>query len=133
MHAQKQRAEEAVHLDSLGNLRWLLLPDSLSLSCEAALDGVHLSTPLTSHHVAQTGKQLAEKAVHTDSIGDLQMANDCSHFVTASKDKTAKLVDAQTLEVMKTYATEYPVNTATISPIEDHVRSCALSLSCLVY
>ena len=31
-------------------------------------------------------------------------------------------MDALTLEVMKTYATEYPVNTATLSPTEDHVR-----------
>lgn len=73
----------------------------------------------------QTGKQVAEKQVHTDSIGDLQFSTDTSHFVTASKDKTAKLVDALSLEVMKTYATEYPVNTATLSPIEDHVRACS--------
>ena len=75
----------------------------------------------------QTGKQLEEKQVHTDSIGDLQMSNDSSHFVTASKDKTAKLVDAVSLEVMKTYATEYPVNTATLSPIEDHVLPTSTS------
>ena len=69
----------------------------------------------------QTGKLLEEQKAHSDTVCDLQMSSDGSHLVTASKDKTAKLLDAQTLEVMKTYPTEYPVNTASLSPKEDHV------------
>lgn len=42
-------------------------------------------------------------------------------FVTASKDNTAKLFDSESLMLLKTYKTERPVNSATISPIFDHV------------
>ncbi|CAG7819312.1 unnamed protein product [Allacma fusca] len=42
-------------------------------------------------------------------------------FITASKDKTSKLFDTETLECLKTYKTDRPVNSATISPNLDHV------------
>lgn len=42
-------------------------------------------------------------------------------FITASKDHTAKLFDAQSLMLLKTYKTERPVNSAAISPIAEHV------------
>uniref|UniRef100_A0A6V7QX64 AP2/ERF domain-containing protein n=1 Tax=Ananas comosus var. bracteatus TaxID=296719 RepID=A0A6V7QX64_ANACO len=41
---------------------------------------------------------------------------DGSHFLTGSLDKTAKLRDARTLTLLKTYATERPVNAGAISP-----------------
>lgn len=69
----------------------------------------------------ETGKQVAEAAIHDKNIQDLQMSADGTHFVTASTDKTAKLVDAQTLEVLKTYASSVQVNSAAISPLYDHV------------
>ena len=57
-----------------------------------------------------------------------------THFITASLDKTAKLIDADTLEVLKTYETERPLNSADISPILDHVRLLPCSLiSCLTH
>jgi hypothetical protein len=43
----------------------------------------------------QTGKCLLEKQVHEKHIMDLQMSNDLTHFVTASNDKSAKLIDTQ--------------------------------------
>ena len=42
-------------------------------------------------------------------------------IITASKDNTAKLMDAEKLDVLKTYRTERPVNSAAISPIKDYV------------
>jgi len=42
-------------------------------------------------------------------------------FVTASKDKTSKLFDVEDLSVHKVYVTERPVNSASLSPIYDHV------------
>jgi len=42
-------------------------------------------------------------------------------FVTASKDCTAKLVDADTLQVLKTYSSDKPVQCAVISPYLDHI------------
>lgn len=42
-------------------------------------------------------------------------------FVSASKDCSAKLFDIEDLSVLKTYQTERPVNSASISPLYDHV------------
>ena len=42
-------------------------------------------------------------------------------FISASKDTTAKLWDMDQLEHKKTYKTERPVNSASISPNKDHV------------
>lgn len=47
----------------------------------------------------QTGQVKEEKEIHEKQINDMKMAVDGTHFVTASSDKTAKLVDTQTLEV----------------------------------
>ncbi len=47
----------------------------------------------------QTGKELDANKIHGDSVADLQMSVDGTHFVTASTDKSAKLVDTQSLEV----------------------------------
>merc|ERR1712226_1688020 len=40
---------------------------------------------------------------------------------TASKDTTSRLFDMKTLEPLKLYKTERPVNSAAISPLHDHV------------
>ncbi|XP_074602011.1 eukaryotic translation initiation factor 3 subunit i [Brevipalpus obovatus] len=58
---------------------------------------------------------------HRGQINDMQYSKDQTMFITASKDTTAKLFDAEELEHMKTYKTERPVNSASISPIRDHV------------
>ena len=42
-------------------------------------------------------------------------------LISASKDYTAKLFDFDTLTPKKTYVTERPVNSASISPKYDHV------------
>jgi translation initiation factor 3 subunit I len=42
-------------------------------------------------------------------------------FISASKDTSAKLYDSETLECLKTYKTDRPVNSASISPKFDHV------------
>uniref|UniRef100_A0A8R1XM78 Eukaryotic translation initiation factor 3 subunit I n=1 Tax=Onchocerca volvulus TaxID=6282 RepID=A0A8R1XM78_ONCVO len=58
---------------------------------------------------------------HKFQINDMQMSTDESFLITASKDKTARLFDARTLDCLKTYKAERPVNSAAISPIRDHV------------
>ncbi len=50
---------------------------------------------------AQTGKVKEENKMHAGSIADMQLSVDGTHFVTASFDNLAKLVDAQTLEVRR--------------------------------
>jgi len=69
----------------------------------------------------ETGKQIFEDQIHEKQISDLRPSADLTHLITASLDKTSKLLDAQTLEVLKTYETERPLNSADISPIRDHV------------
>jgi translation initiation factor 3 subunit I len=58
---------------------------------------------------------------HSGAIQDMQMSKDGTMFVTASKDNTAKLFDTDALTHLKTYKTERPVNSASISPNFDHV------------
>ena len=69
----------------------------------------------------QPDDPLLETEPHKAQINDLQYNKDQTLFVSASKDNTAKLFDPFTLEHMKTYVTERPVNSASISPIFDHV------------
>lgn len=69
----------------------------------------------------ETGKVLQEAQVHQKDIRDMQLAPDGTHLITASADRTAKVLDAATLEVLKSYKTEVPVNSAAISPLFDHV------------
>ena len=64
---------------------------------------------------------LLEEKVHEDAIQDLQLAPDGSYAISASLDKTAKLVDIETFQVLKTYRTGRLVQSAAISPIFDHV------------
>jgi WD40 repeat protein len=52
----------------------------------------------------------------------LQVASDGTHAITSSKDKTAKLIDMQTLQVLRTYKHNKPVNSAAMSPL-NHVRT----------
>lgn len=70
---------------------------------------------------SETGKMLLEERVHQDAIQDFQIAPDGSYGITASLDKSAKLVDTETFEVLKTYNTGRLVQSACISPIFDHV------------
>jgi translation initiation factor 3 subunit I len=70
----------------------------------------------------ETGKMLQEEQVHEDAVQDMQMApNEGAYCITASLDKTAKLVDIRTLETLRTYKTGRFVQSAAISPIFDHV------------
>ena len=70
---------------------------------------------------SQTGKQIAESKEHKKQVNDLQLSADQTHFVTASIDKTSKVFDSATLECLKTFSPERPVNAAVLSPIFDHV------------
>jgi translation initiation factor 3 subunit I len=69
----------------------------------------------------ETGKVTLESKVHDKHIMDLQMSPDGTHMISASNDCSAKLIDTQTLEVLKTFKSSVPVNSAAISPIFDHV------------
>jgi len=66
-------------------------------------------------------KKLVHKGEHNGQITDLQKNVDGTMVISSCKDNLAKLWDADTLELIKTYTTERPVNSAAISPLYDHV------------
>lgn len=49
------------------------------------------------------------------------MSHDRTYFITASKDKTAKIIDVDELRVLKTYVTDTPLNTAALTARKDFV------------
>merc|ERR1712098_19439 len=66
-------------------------------------------------------KKLKLTSDHGKAITDMQASKDGTMFITASKDHTSMLFDADNMECLKTYRTERPVNSAAISPLFDHV------------
>ncbi|KAI1287557.1 Eukaryotic translation initiation factor 3 subunit I [Halotydeus destructor] len=82
----------------------------------------HDNGRLTKWDLRNPAEKLLEAKPHAGNIMDMQYnPTDQTMFITASKDKTAQLIDTETLESMKTYKTGRPVNSAAISPIRDHV------------
>jgi translation initiation factor 3 subunit I len=67
------------------------------------------------------GREVNTVKEHGGAIQDMQLSKDMTMLVTASKDCTAKLFDADSLTLLKTYKAERPVNSAAISPIYDHI------------
>jgi translation initiation factor 3 subunit I len=76
-----------------------------------------------SQYDAKTGEQLDNVQAHEPDamVTDLQWAPDRTYFITSSKDKTAKIVDATNLQVMKTFVADTPLNSASITPKKDFV------------
>lgn len=69
----------------------------------------------------ETGKHLETVQLHTKLISDLKLSEDGTHMVTASIDKTSKLVDTGTFQTIKSYQTERPINSVDMSPILEHI------------
>merc|ERR1711963_887567 len=69
----------------------------------------------------KTGDMLRSTKGHNKQINDIQLSKDGMFFITASKDFSAKLFDLDNMDILKTYKTERPVNSASISPLFDHV------------
>jgi len=66
-------------------------------------------------------EDIRKEKPHSKQIMDLQTNKDLTFLISSSKDYTAKLFDIETLQHLKTYATDRPVNSASISPLKDHV------------
>jgi len=71
----------------------------------------------------KTGELIQDVQAHEVDflITDMQMAADRTYFITASKDKTAKILAVDNLKVLKTYVTDTPLNTACITAKKDFV------------
>jgi translation initiation factor 3 subunit I len=68
-----------------------------------------------------TGELVEKVRAHEATVTDLQMSPDGTYFITSSKDKTCKLIRVDDLEVLKTYASETPMNSAAITPVKDFI------------
>lgn len=68
-----------------------------------------------------TGEQIMRAEPHTAAVNRMYLSPCKTMLVTCSKDFRAKLLDAQTLEVLKTYTTDRPVNAAVIHPNKEHI------------
>ena len=65
--------------------------------------------------------EIHQVKAHTENVTDLQLGWDGTYIVTSSKDKTAHIIDASTLDVIKTYATDTPLNSAISLPTRPYV------------
>ena len=72
---------------------------------------------------AKTGESLITEEIHDfdTQIMDLQASPDRTYFISAGKDKTARLFSASNLKLLKTYIADTPLNTASITPKKDFV------------
>lgn len=69
----------------------------------------------------ETGQEINKVYVHKKQINDAQYSRDETMIITASTDFTAKLYDAKTLTLLKTFQSDRPVNSASISPTHPYV------------
>lgn len=71
---------------------------------------------------ATTGKEvIRNNTAHKARVNRITFNTDKTLLISASKDCDSKLFDPNTLEVLKVYKTDRPVNGAVISPTQPHV------------
>ncbi|CAG8588895.1 10087_t:CDS:2 [Ambispora leptoticha] len=69
----------------------------------------------------KTGNLIQSIQPHTAEITDLQMSEDRTYFITSSKDKSAQIFESNTLSPLKKYVTDAPLNSASITPVQEFV------------
>lgn len=69
----------------------------------------------------ERGEEEQKVVAHSKPVRSMQFSKDKSMFITASSDHTAKLFDTKTLECLKTFKSDRPLNGASISPVMNHV------------
>jgi translation initiation factor 3 subunit I len=74
-------------------------------------------------NLEQTGELLDSIEAHEPDmmVTDLQWSPDRTYFATSSKDKTAKLIAVDDLNILKSYVADTPLNSAAITPVKDYV------------
>lgn len=94
------------------NLHWTALNRELLVAFDNGQ--IRLYDPETGH--IQESIQ-----AHDKKINRVRFNRDKTLFITSSADFTARLFDAVTLQPLKTYRTDRPVNDAVISETKDHI------------
>ncbi|CRG88217.1 Eukaryotic translation initiation factor 3 subunit I [Talaromyces islandicus] len=76
-----------------------------------------------SQYDAKTGEQLENVEAHEADmqINDIQFSADRTYFITASKDKSAKILSSRNLAILKTFPADTPLNTAALTAKKDYV------------
>eukprot|EP00163_Fabomonas_tropica_P007867 TRINITY_DN1750_c0_g1_i2.p1 TRINITY_DN1750_c0_g1~~TRINITY_DN1750_c0_g1_i2.p1 ORF type:complete len:231 (+),score=46.60 TRINITY_DN1750_c0_g1_i2:384-1076(+) len=69
----------------------------------------------------ETGKEVHKIKDNKKAVMDIQFSKDRGSFITCSLDQSARLYDVRTRKCMHTYEVERPLNTASISPLMDHI------------
>jgi translation initiation factor 3 subunit I len=69
----------------------------------------------------ETGSEIKAVQDHKGTISSMSFSKDKTMIITAGKDKTSRIYDAKTLQCLKTYVSDRPLNSAAISPIFNHV------------
>lgn len=69
----------------------------------------------------ETNKEVQTAIPHADEVRKIHFDPNYYTLITASKDKSSKLLDSRNLKVVQTYQNDMPVNDAAISPTGDHV------------
>lgn len=69
----------------------------------------------------ETGRRVGEITDHKQACMSIQFDKEKFTFITASKDGTARLYDATSLELLKVYDIGRPLNSAAISPLKPHI------------
>ncbi|KAG0172154.1 translation initiation factor eIF3 subunit [Apophysomyces sp. BC1034] len=64
----------------------------------------------------KANKKLNSIKPHSDVITDIQFSPDRTYFITSGKDKIAQIFDSDTFELKKTYTTDTPLNSASLTP-----------------
>lgn len=68
----------------------------------------------------ETGTEILKVIDHKKPINSIQFSHDQSMIITASSDYTSKIYDAKSLQLLKTFASDRPLNSSAISPIMNH-------------
>ncbi|KAI3643056.1 hypothetical protein MP228_012611 [Amoeboaphelidium protococcarum] len=68
-----------------------------------------------------SGEKVKSLKVHSAPITDMQLYKDKTYLITSSKDETSKIVDLINFKIVKTYASDRPLNSACLSPIYEQV------------
>jgi len=107
----------------------LNIAGNTTLKITKALWGWHNETLITANsdgsirifNTERGGRQVESLPLHKGPIMSIQYDKYRSTFITASKDGSAKLIDARNYQIIKEYDTGRPLNAASISPLMDHV------------
>ncbi|KAL9109297.1 MAG: hypothetical protein Q9227_006052 [Pyrenula ochraceoflavens] len=108
------------------NLRITCEPSKATVAAWSFLDKYIIAgheDGTVSQYDSKSGELVKVVEAHEDetTIHDLQMSQDRTYFITAGKDKTAKIIASRDLAILKTFTADTSLNTAALTPKKDFV------------